>query len=393
MPNNSIVIVGAKRTPIGAFQGELSTLTAPQLGSAAVAAAVAQSGIAGADIDDAVMGCCLVSGLRQAPARQAVRGAGLPDSIPCTTLSKMCGSGMKTVMQIHDSIVAGNCSVGIAGGMESMSNAPYLLSKARSGYRLGHGQLLDHMFHDGLEDAYDGQLMGYYADLSAAAHGIGRGRQDAFAVESVRRAQAAIQDRVFADEIVPIEIAGRKGAIVVRTDETPGKCDLTKIPALRPAFREDGTITPANASSISDGAAALVLTSEMKARRWQAEPLARIVASATYAADPQQFAVAPAPAIRKMLAKAGWTVGDVDLFEINEAFAVVTLLAMDDLGIPAEKVNIAGGACALGHPIGATGARLLVTLIHALRRRGLKRGVAALCIGGGEASAMAIELM
>jgi len=393
MSNNAIVIVGAKRTPIGAFQGELSTLTAPQLGSAAVAAAVAQSGISGADIDDAVMGCCLLAGLRQAPARQAVRGAGLPDSIPCTTLSKMCGSGMKAVMQIHDSIVAGNCSVGIAGGMESMSNAPYLLSKARSGYRLGHGQLLDHMFHDGLEDAYDGQLMGYYADLCAAAHSISRGRQDALAAESVRRALAAAQDRAFADEIVPIEIAGRKGTIVVSTDETPGKCDVTKIPALRPAFREDGTITPANASSISDGAAALVLTSESKARRWHALPLARIVASATYAADPQQFAVAPVPAIRKMLAKAGWTVGDVDLFEINEAFAVVTLLAMDDLGIPPEKVNIAGGACALGHPIGATGARLLITLIHALRRRGLRRGVAALCIGGGEASAMAIELM
>lgn len=393
MSDNSVVIVGAKRTPIGAFQGALSPVTAPRLGAAAVAAAVAQSGIAGADIDDAVMGCCLFAGLKQAPARQAVLGAGLPNSIPCTTLSKMCGSGMKAVMQIHDSIVAGNCSVGIAGGMESMSNAPYLLAKAREGYRLGHGQLLDHMFHDGLEDAYDGQVMGYYADLSAAARGIGRERQDAFAAESVRRAQNAVQEGAFSDEIAPVEIVGRKGTITVSADETPGKCDIGKIPALKPAFRKEGTITAANASSISDGAAVLVLTSEVEARRRGIMPLARIVASATYAADPQQFATAPVPAIKKMLAKAGWTVSDVDLFEINEAFAVVTLLAMDDLGIPVEKVNINGGACALGHPIGATGARLLVTLIHSLKRRGLKRGVAALCIGGGEASAMAIELL
>ncbi len=393
MSDNSVVIVGAKRTPIGAFQGALSPLPAPRLGAAAVASAVAQSGISGADIDDAVMGCCLFAGLKQAPARQAVLGAGLPDSIPCTTLSKMCGSGMKAVMQIHDSIVAGNCSVGIAGGMESMSNAPYLLAKARDGYRLGHGQLLDHMFHDGLEDAYDGQLMGYYADLSAAMGGIDRERQDAFAAESVRRAQGAVRDGLFAAEIAAVEITGRKGTLTVSADETPGKCDLSKIPLLKPAFRKDGTITAANASSISDGAAALVLTSEGEAQRRRVEPLARIVASATYAANPQQFSTAPAPAIRKMLAKAGWKVADVDLFEINEAFAVVTLLAMDDLGIAAEKVNINGGACALGHPIGATGARLLVTLLHSLRRRGLKRGVAALCIGGGEASAMAIELI
>lgn len=267
MSNSPVVIVGAKRTPIGAFQGALSTLTAPQLGAAAVAAAVAQSGIAGADIDDAVMGCCLFGGLRQAPARQAVLGAGLPDSIPCTTLSKMCGSGMKAVMQIHDSIVAGNCSIGIAGGMESMSNAPYLLTRARGGYRFGHGQLLDHMFHDGLEDAYDGQPMGYYADLCAAAHGIGRERQDAFAADSVRRGQGALQDGAFTDEIAPIELVGRNSTITVNADETPGKCDIGKIPALKPVFRKEGTITAANASSISDGAAALVLTSEVEARR------------------------------------------------------------------------------------------------------------------------------
>ncbi len=393
MSDNSVVIVGAKRTPIGSFQGLLSPLTAPQLGAAAVAAAVAQSGIAGADIDDAVMGCCLFAGLKQAPARQAVLGAGLPNSIPCTTLSKMCGSGMKAVMQIHDSIVAGNCSVGIAGGMESMTNAPYILTKARDGYRMGHGQLFDHMFHDGLEDAYDGKAMGYYADLVAEARGISRERQDIFAAESVRRAQGAVQNGAFADEIVPVEIVGRKGTTTVSTDETPGKCDIAKIPALKPAFRKEGTITPANASSISDGAAALVLTSAAEAKRRGIAPLARIVASATYAADPQQFPTAPVPAIKKTLAKAGWTVADVDLFEINEAFAIVTMMAMDDLGIPADKVNVNGGACAMGHPIGATGARVLVTLIHALKQRGLKRGIASMCIGGGEGSAMAIELI
>ena len=393
MSDNSVVIVGAKRTPIGSFQGLLSPLTAPQLGAAAVAAAVAQSGIAGADIDDAVMGCCLFAGLKQAPARQAVLGAGLPNSIPCTTLSKMCGSGMKAVMQIHDSIVAGNCSIGIAGGMESMTNAPYILTKARDGYRMGHGQLFDHMFHDGLEDAYDGKAMGYYADLVAEARGISRERQDIFAAESVRRAQGAVQNGAFADEIVPVEIVGRKGTTTVSTDETPGKCDIAKIPALKPAFRKEGTITPANASSISDGAAALVLTSAAEAKRRGIAPLARIVASATYAADPQQFPTAPVPAIKKTLAKAGWTVADVDLFEINEEFAIVTMMAMDDLGIPADKVNVNGGACAMGHPIGATGARVLVTLIHALKQRGLKRGIASMCIGGGEGSAMAIELI
>ena len=393
MSDSSVVIVGAKRTPIGAFQGALSSLVAPRLGATAVAAAVGQSGIAGADIDEAVIGCCLFAGLKQAPARQAVLGAGLPNSIPCTTLSKMCGSGMKAVMQVHDAIVAGNCTVGIAGGMESMSNAPYLLGRARDGYRLGHGQLLDHMFCDGLEDAYDGQLMGYYADLVAAARGIGRERQDAFAAESVRRAQAAVSSGAFRDEIAPVEIDGRKGKITMSEDETPGRCDLAKIPLLKAAFRKEGTITAANASSISDGAAALVLLREGEARRRKVMPLARIVASASHAADPQQFATAPVPAIRKALAKAGWSVADVDLFEINEAFAVVTLAAIDDLGIAAEKVNVNGGACALGHPIGASGARVLVTLINALSKRNLKRGVAALCIGGGEASAMAIELI
>jgi acetyl-CoA C-acetyltransferase len=393
MPSHSVVILGAKRTPIGAFQGALAGLTAPQLGAAAIAAAVAQSGVPGADIDDAVIGCCLFGGLRQAPARQAVLGAGLPVSVPCATLSKMCGSGMKAAMQIHDAIVAGNCGVGLAGGMESMSNAPYLMTRARAGYRLGHGQLYDHMFLDGLEDAYEGQLMGHYADLSAAARGIGRERQDAYAAESVRRAQAAGAEGRFAAELVPVELAGRQGKVTVASDETPGKCDIGRIAQLKPAFRQEGTVTAANASSISDGAAALVLSSAAEAKRRGARPLARIVASATHAAEPAQFPTAPVPAIRQLLARAGWTVGDVDLFEINEAFAMVTLLAMDELGLPAEKVNINGGACALGHPIGATGARLLVTLIHALQQRGLRRGVAALCIGGGEASAMAIELI
>ncbi|TXG96888.1 MAG: acetyl-CoA C-acyltransferase [Zoogloea sp.] len=392
MPD-SIVIVAARRTPIGAFQGCLTPLSAPQLASAAIRGAFSGLGELGRDVDEAVFGCCLMAGVKQAPARQAVIGAGLPDSVPATTLTKMCGSGMKATMLVHDMLLAGSCNVGLAGGMESMSNAPYVLTRARGGYRLGHGQAFDHMFLDGLEDAYEGKLMGYFADLAAAEFGIARERQDAYAAESVRRAQHAVASGAFREEIVPVAIPGRQGEKVISDDETPGTCDIAKIPKLKPAFTKDGSITPANASSISDGAAALVMMRESEALRRGITPLARILSHATHAQQPGRFPTAPAPAIRRALERAGWGVGDVDLFEINEAFAVVTLLAMDELGLPAEVVNVNGGACAMGHPVGATGARILVTLIHALRARGLRRGLASLCIGGGEATAMAIEVL
>ena len=392
MPD-SIVIVAARRTPIGAFQGCLTPLSAPQLASAAIRGAFSGLGELGREVDEAVFGCCLMAGVKQAPARQAVIGAGLPDSVPATTLTKMCGSGMKATMLVHDMLLAGSCSVGLAGGMESMSNAPYVLTRARGGYRLGHGQAFDHMFLDGLEDAYEGKLMGYFADLAAAEFGIARERQDAYAAESVRRAQHAVASGAFREEIVPVAIPGRQGEKVISDDETPGTCDIAKIPKLKPAFTKDGSITPANASSISDGAAALVMMRESEALRRGVTPLARILSHATHAQQPGRFPTAPAPAIRRALERAGWGVGDVDLFEINEAFAVVTLLAMDELGLPAEVVNVNGGACAMGHPVGATGARILVTLIHALRARGLRRGLASLCIGGGEATAMAIEVL
>ena len=392
MPD-SIVIVAARRTPIGAFQGCLTPLGAPQLASAAIRGAFSGLGELGREVDEAVFGCCLMAGLKQAPARQAVLGAGLPDSVPATTLTKMCGSGMKATMLVHDMLLAGSCSVGLAGGMESMSNAPYVLTRARGGYRLGHGQAFDHMFLDGLEDAYEGKLMGYFADLAAAEFGIARERQDAYAAESVRRAQHAVASGAFRDEIVPVAIPSRHGEQIISDDETPGTCDIAKIPKLKPAFTKDGTITPANASSISDGAAALVMMRASEALRRGITPLARILSHATHAQQPGRFPTAPAPAIRRALERAGWGVGDVDLFEINEAFAVVTLLAMDELGLPAEVVNVNGGACAMGHPVGATGARILVTLIHALRARGLRRGLASLCIGGGEATAMAIEVL
>jgi acetyl-CoA C-acetyltransferase len=392
MPD-SIVIVAARRTPIGAFQGCLTPLSAPQLASAAIRGAFSGLGELGRDVDEAVFGCCLMAGVKQAPARQAVIGAGLPDSVPATTLTKMCGSGMKATMLVHDMLLAGSCNVGLAGGMESMSNAPYVLTRARGGYRLGHGQAFDHMFLDGLEDAYEGKLMGYFADLAAAEFGIARERQDAYAAESVRRAQHAVASGAFREEIVPVAIPGRQGEKVISDDETPGTCDIAKISKLKPAFTKDGSITPANASSISDGAAALVMMRESEALRRGITPLARILSHATHAQQPGRFPTAPAPAIRRALERAGWGVGDVDLFEINEAFAVVTLLAMDELGLPAEVVNVNGGACAMGHPVGATGARILVTLIHALRARGLRRGLASLCIGGGEATAMAIEVL
>jgi len=388
-----VVIVAARRTPIGAFQGQFAATTAPQLGVAAVKGVLADLGDQGAGIDEAVFGCCLMGGVKQAPARQVVLGAGLSDAVPATTLTKMCGSGMKATMLVHDMLLAGSCRMGLAGGIESMSNAPYLLSRAREGYRLGHGQVFDHMLLDGLEDAYEGKLMGYYADLSASEHGVSRERQDAFAAESVRRAQAAVASGAFRGEIAPVTVVGRKGETLIDADETPGKCDIAKIPLLKPAFIKDGSVTPANSSSISDGAAALVLMRESEAQRRGLPPLARILSHATHAQKPGLFTTAPAPAIRGALAKAGWTVGDVDLFEINEAFALVTLLAMDDLGISGDIVNVHGGACALGHPVGATGARIIVTLIHALRQRGLKRGIASLCIGGGEATAMAVEIL
>ena len=391
--SDPVVIVAARRTPIGAFQGCLTPLNAPQLASAAIRGAFSGLGELGRDVDEAVFGCCLMAGVKQAPARQAVIGAGLPDSVPATTLTKMCGSGMKATMLVHDMLLAGSCNVGLAGGMESMSNAPYVLTRARGGYRLGHGQAFDHMFLDGLEDAYEGKLMGYFADLAAAEFGIARERQDAYAAESVRRAQHAVASGAFREEIVPVAIPGRQGEKVISDDETPGTCDIAKIPKLKPAFTKDGSITPANASSISDGAAALVMMRESEALRRGITPLARILSHATHAQQPGRFPTAPAPAIRRALERAGWCVGDVDLFEINEAFAVVTLLAMDELGLPAEVVNVNGGACAMGHPVGATGARILVTLIHALRARGLRRGLASLCIGGGEATAMAIEVL
>jgi acetyl-CoA C-acetyltransferase len=392
MVQDPVVIVGAKRTPIGAFQGQFASLTAPGLGSAAIRASLEQAGIAGYEIDEAILGCVLSAGLGQAPARQAVLGAGLPPSVPCTTLNKMCGSGMKATMLVHDMIALGSAKVAIAGGIESMTNAPYLLPKAREGYRLGHGQLLDHMFFDGLQDAYEGHLMGHYADLSAAAYGFTREQQDAYASETVRRAQHAVQSGLFRAEIAPVTLKGRKGDTVITEDETPGRCDIAKIPALKAAFSKDGTVTPANASSISDGAAALVLMRQSEASRRGISPLARIVGHASHAREPGQFTTAPVGAIQSLLAKTGWNAEQVDLYEINEAFAVVTLIAMHDLKLPHEKVNVNGGACALGHPIGASGARILVTLLHALKARKLKRGIASLCIGGGEATAMAIEV-
>lgn len=388
----SIVIVGAKRTPIGAFNGSLASHTAPELGAVAIRAAVAEAGVDPAAVDEAIMGCCLFAGLGQAPARQAVLGAGLPVSTPATTLSKMCGSGMKSVMLAHDLLLAGTCSVAVAGGMESMTNAPYIVPRGRHGYRLGHGQFLDHMYCDGLEDAYEGHLMGYYADIGAQARGISREAQDAYARESLLRAQRAVQEGVFAGEIAPVTLKRKGAETPFAHDETPSQCDAARLPKLKAVFRQDGTVTAGNASSISDGAAALVLMRESDAQRQGIAPLARIVGHATHAQAPQQFVDAPVAAIRRVLAKAGWSAQDVDLYEVNEAFAVVTMVTLEELGITHDRLNVNGGACALGHPVGATGARLLITLIHALKQRGLSRGMASLCLGGGEATAVAIEL-
>lgn len=382
------------RTAMGGFQGALAAKTAAELGAAAIQAAVERAGVPAADIDEAIVGCVLPAGQGQAPARQAALGAGLPLAVNCTTVNKMCGSGMKATMLAHDLLRAGSARVMVAGGMESMSNAPYLMTKARAGLRLGHGEIKDHMFLDGLEDAYDkGKLMGVFAEWCAEKYGFSREAQDAFAIASLNRAQAAIRDGLFRDEITPVTVSGRGGEQVVDTDEQPLKANVDKIPTLKPAFKKDGTVTPANASSISDGAAALVLMTAEEAARRGLRPLARIVGHATHAQEPGWFTTAPVEAIRKLLAQASWSAGDVDLYEINEAFAVVTMAAMHDLGLPHDKVNVHGGACALGHPIGASGARIIITLLSALRQRGGKRGVASLCIGGGEATAMALELL
>lgn len=389
-----VVIVSAARTPMGGFQGDLKSLTAPQLGSAAIRAAVERAGIDPQDIEEVLFGCVLPAGLGQAPARQAALGAGLSTSALCTTVNKMCGSGMQTAILAHDLLLAGSVSVAIAGGMESMSNAPYLLDRARSGYRMGHGRVLDHMFFDGLEDAYEpGRLMGTYAEECAQLNGFSREAQDAFAMASLTRAQEAIAEGYFDAEIVPLQVTVGKEQKWIRHDEQPPKARLEKIPTLKPAFRENGTVTAANSSSISDGAAALLLMRQSEARRRGLTPLAKIHAHAAFADVPGLFPTAPIGAITRLLAKTGWSVDDVDLFEINEAFAVVPLVAMSRLELHHEKVNISGGACALGHPVGASGARIIVTLLAALRRKQLKRGVAAICIGGGEATAVAVELM
>lgn len=392
--HDPIVIVSAVRTPMGGFQGELKGLSAPQLGSEAIRAAVQRAGIAADAVEEVLFGCVLSAGLGQAPARQAALGAGLDKGTRCTTLNKMCGSGMEATILAHDMLLAGSAEVVIAGGMESMSNAPYLLDRARSGYRMGHGKVLDHMFLDGLEDAYDkGRLMGTFAEDCAEANGFTRKAQDEFAVASLTRAQQAIKDGLFKDEIVPLQVMIGKESKLISDDEQPPKAKLDKIATLKPAFRDGGTVTAANASSISDGAAALVLMRRSEADKRGLKPLAVIHGHAAFADTPGLFPVAPVGAIERLMKKTGWSLNEVDLFEINEAFAVVSLVTMSKLDIPHAKVNVHGGACALGHPIGASGARILVTLLSALRQKGLKRGVAAICIGGGEATAMAVECL
>jgi acetyl-CoA C-acetyltransferase len=391
MSNESVVIVAAKRTPMGGFIGSLSELTGTQLGAEAIKAAT--SAIDTGHVDEVIMGCVLPAGLGQSPARQAAIKAGLPLSAGVTTINKVCGSGMKAVMLAHDLIKAGSAEVIVAGGMESMSNAPYLLPKARTGYRMGHGQLLDHMMLDGLENAYDGQAMGCFAQATADDEGIGRTQMDEFALASLSKASQAISEGSFVNEIAPVKIITRKGEVLVEHDEGPGNARPEKIPSLRPAFKKDGTVTAANSSSISDGAAALLVMSESKAHELGLQPMARIVGHATHSIEPENFTVAPVGAMQKLFSKTAWTKDEVDLFEINEAFAMVTMLAISKLDLDAEKVNIKGGACALGHPIGASGARIIVTLLHALQQRGLKKGVASLCIGGGEATALAVEML
>ncbi len=388
------VITGLARTPMGGMQGDFSDVSATVLGATAIRGALRRAGLAPDAVDETIMGCVLPAGLGQAPARQASLGAGIPTSVPCTTVNKMCGSGMKAIMQGVDAIAAGSVGVVVAGGMENMTNAPYLLPKGRAGLRLGHGEVLDHMFFDGLEDAFQrGRLMGTFAEDCARKYNFTREAQDAYAIESLKRAQHAIAKNLFKNEIEPVKFNGRKGEVVIDTDEQPGKAQLDKIPNLKPAFAKDGTVTAANSSSISDGAAAVILMSESRAKALGCQAQARIIGHASHAQEPGWFTTAPIFAIKKLLARVGWSVADVDLFEINEAFAVVAMAAMQDVGIPHAKLNVRGGACALGHPVGASGARIVVTLVNALRDMGGKRGIASLCIGGGEATALAIELV
>jgi acetyl-CoA C-acetyltransferase len=393
MSPSDVVIVSAKRTPIGAFLGALSPLSAVQLGSAAIKAALEAGSVSATDVQEVIMGCVLPANLGQAPARQAALGAGVPLATPTTTINKMCGSGLKAVMMAADQIRAGGASIVVAGGLESMSNAPYLLPKARSGYRMGHGEIIDHMLKDGLQSPFDGKSMGCFADATASRYDFSRTQQDAFATESVRRAMQALQAGEFDVEVTPVTVKGRKGETVIARDETPGTCDMSKIAAMKPAFTKDGTVTAASSSSISDGAAALVVMSAQAAAERGLKPLARILAYASHAQEPEWFTTAPVGAIRRVLTQLNWRPHDADLYEINEAFAVVTMAAMRDIDIDHARVNVNGGACALGHPIGATGARILTTLIHTLRRRGGRRGIASLCIGGGEAVALAVETL
>jgi acetyl-CoA C-acetyltransferase len=393
MNSDPVVILGARRTPVGAFQGALGTVTAPQLGAVAIKAALADSGLAASQVDEVILGCVLSAGIGQAPARQAALGAGLPTSVPSTTVNKMCGSAMRAVMLGADQILAGTAQVVVAGGIESMTNAPYLLPKARAGYRMGHQEVIDHMFFDGLQSPWDGQLMGCFADATSEKYGFTRQAQDDFAAESVRRALSAVNKGDFKAEVAPVTAKTRKGEVLVDKDETPFTLDIAKIPTLKPAFKKDGTVTAASSSGISDGAAALVLARESFAASKGLKPLARILGYTSFAREPEWFTLAPVGAIQKLLTQLNWQAKDVDLYEINEAFAAVPMAAMKDLSLDHAKVNVNGGACALGHPIGATGARILTTLLYALKARGKKRGIAGLCIGGGEATAIAIELV
>ena len=393
MTADAVVIVAAKRTPIGAFQGVLSAAAAPHLGAAAIAGAITGAGIDAADIDQVLMGCVLPAGLGQAPARQASIGAGIPVGAACTTVNKMCGSGMETIMLAHDLIKAGSAAIVVAGGFESMTNAPYLLPKSRGGYRMGHQEVLDHMFYDGLQDPWQGQMMGHFAEETATKYGFSREQQDAFAIESVNRAQAAVANGTFADEISAVTISTRKGDVTIDSDETPGTVSVDKIPTLRPAFAKDGTVTAATSSSIADGASALILMTAAEAENKGLQPLATLVGHSSFAHEPAWFTTAPVSAIKRLHDNLGWSPDNVDLYEVNEAFAVVTMAAMRDVGLDHDKVNVNGGACALGHPIGASGARITTTLLYALKARGLKRGIASLCIGGGEAVAVGVELI
>jgi acetyl-CoA C-acetyltransferase len=393
MSADPVVILSARRTPVGAFQGVFAQVTGPQLGAAAIKAALADAKLQPSQVDEVIMGCVLTAGLGQAPARQAALGAGLPTSTPATTVNKMCGSAMRAVMQGADQILAGSANVVVAGGMESMSLAPYLLPKARAGYRMGHQEVLDHMFYDGLQSPWDGQLMGCFAEATSGKYGFTRQLQDDFASESLKRSLAAINGGAFAAEVTPVSAKSRKGEVLIDKDETPFTLDLAKIPTLKPAFKKDGTVTAASSSGISDGGAALVLARQSFANQHGLKPVARIMGYASFAREPEWFTLAPVGAMQKLLKQLNWQASDVDLYEINEAFAAVTLAAMKDLSLDHERVNVNGGACALGHPIGATGARILTTLLYALKARGKKRGIASLCIGGGEATAVAVELM